>query len=180
VRRARGWHQHFVGKLRVNVESIPRLPAAALRLVVDDPRAIPYLFLWQRESSGKVEEGARVAPIGASRTVAAVEIKRWDGSLQRLKILRRPLPQGGMFVLVVCPLCLQARRHLYGWALWDGRSVTRAGWPCRRCGDLRYQSEGTYLPRLFRAWGGYPRPSTWDPWLFASLDDAARWLGSET
>ena len=171
----RGWHEHFVGKLRVNVESIPRLPAAALRWVIDDPRAIPYVFLWRREGSETVEEAVRVA---LHRSGAWVEIKRWDGDLKHVQVLRRPLPRGGSYLLLGCPACYQPRRHLYGWGGWEGRRVVRLGWPCRRCAGLRYQSEGTYIPRPYRSFGSYPRPSTWDPWVFSSLENAVGSSGS--
>ena len=35
VKRARGWHQRYIGA-RVNCESVPRLPAGAV--VLEDPR----------------------------------------------------------------------------------------------------------------------------------------------
>jgi hypothetical protein len=55
----RGWHQYFEG-FRVNCESIPRLPAAAVRFAIDDPRQIPYLFVWTWMDDNAIKEAVHV------------------------------------------------------------------------------------------------------------------------
>jgi hypothetical protein len=190
----RGWNQHFLGfQRRVNCESVPRLPAAAVRWVLDDPRRTPYLFLWRRDDrpvSGVPEnvEAARVAAllggpppvrpgeewVGITRPLGQV------GYVHALQLVRRSLPRnGGEDVLLLCPLCRKPRRYLYAWEVVRSRLVSRP-WHCRTCAGLRYQSEGTYIARGWRALGGYPRPETWDPYVFYRFEEATRWLSKGT
>ena len=45
---------------RVNCEQVPFLPAWAVAWVLDDPRKIPYLFVWKRPEDSSVREVVRV------------------------------------------------------------------------------------------------------------------------
>ena len=78
-----------------------------------------------------------------------------------------------------CSYCNTPRRHVYGWE-WDSVSgwsnrVKRISWRCRSCARLRYSSEGGYLcgPGMFRALGNLPRPASWLPYVFTSIEEAA-------
>lgn len=176
--QSRGWHEHFLGGLRVNCESVPRLPAGAVRRVLDDPRKIPYLFLWRRDDRGEIVEAVRVAvsPGGhppvrpGEEWVSVTRPPRTVGYVHALRVLRRTLPRhGGEALSLVCPGCNRPRLYLYAWEVSGSRVVPRP-WHCRTCSGLRYQSEGTY--NRFPDWGGYPRPDTWDPYVFSSLEEA--------
>ena len=64
-------------------------------------------------------------------------------------------------------------RALYGAKVGnDGRFYVarRADWECRMCAKLRYSSEGGYLRpgKQFRAFGNFPRPELWLPYVFTS------------
>jgi hypothetical protein len=176
-RQPRGWHEHFLGGLRLNCESVPRLPAGAIRWVLDDPRKIPYLFLWRlgdRPVSGVPEnvETVRVAALpGGPPPVRPAEewvsVRRPTPGLDvacvhALQVLRRRLPYDGEDVFLLCPSCEKPRRYLYAWQVIESRLVSRP-WHCRNCAGLRYQSEGTCIPREWRALGGYPRAKLGNP-----------------
>ena len=164
-RQARGWHQYFTG-FRVNCESIPRLPAWAVRCAVDDPRGIPYLLIWRWMDSGEVKEALCVSQCPAS--VGGLELKRRDGTSQILRTIRRSLPRnGGDALLLVCPSCGVPRRYLYGWRVFS-QQVWRSMWQCRTCAGLRYRSEGAITSSFGRLLGGYPRTPPWDPSAFSS------------
>lgn len=148
----------------------------------NDPRGIPYLLVWKDERDSQIKEAVRLARYVDPRDSAAthhVELKRTDGSLTILPTVWRMLPRhGGRALLLVCSCCGVPRRHIYGWE-WDrfsGRSnrVRRIAWKCRSCAGLCYSSEGGYLRpgRLFRAFGNLPRPESWFPYVFTSLDDS--------
>jgi len=165
----------------------------AERWVLDDPRGIPYIFLWRREweSSGKLVEWARVARyvprrsvIGETEYVERIPAgEEWasvtqpeGGGVHAIRVLRVALPRrGGSALLLVCPYCDRPRRHLYAWAV-TGSGLYRMSWRCRTCAGLRYGSEGTYIRPRWRCLGGYPRLETWDPYVFASLEEGARFL----
>ena len=46
---------------RVDCEEVPLLPARAVAWALDDPRKIPYLFLWKRLEDSSVREVVRVS-----------------------------------------------------------------------------------------------------------------------
>ena len=166
-KQERGWHEYFAG-FRVNCESIPRLPAWAVRWVVDDPRGVPYLLVWRWMDAGEIKEALRLSR--RSSSFAEVEVKRTDGTSQIVETMRRRLPRnGGNALFLVCPCCGVPRRHLYGWSVVSPQRVARSLWICRTCAGLRYQSEGTYIQLWCRGLGGYPRTPPWDPWVFSSL-----------
>jgi hypothetical protein len=71
---------------RVSCEQVPFLPAWAVAWVLDDPRKIPYLFVWKRPEDSSVREVVRVfAHSEPAREFPVnwtdwVEIKRPDGT----------------------------------------------------------------------------------------------------
>jgi len=188
IRRSCG---RFSGR-RVNCEYVPQIPAGAVRWVLDDPRKIPYPFVWLGERGGKVKEAVRVSAYsepGPSDWTGWVQFKRADaptiGTYTRIRTIERPLPRNGSkTLLLVCWECRKACRALYGWEARGQytNSVERRNWQCRACAGLRYSSEGDAL--LFR--GGLisrllglpvpdspsPRPEPWLPYVFASPMDA--------
>jgi hypothetical protein len=192
-KHARGWHQRFIGSwARLNCENMPVIPAWLVRSNLNDPRKIPYLLVWKDERhGGEVKEAVRLAryvePSNSRMTDNYVELKRTDGSTSVLRIVWQMLPRnGGRVLLLVCSYCNRPRRHVYGWE-WDSFSgwsnrVRSISWRCRSCARLRYSSEGGYLRptglgRLGRlgvilhGLGSLPRPESWLPYVFTSIDD---------
>ena len=107
-----------------------------------------------------------------------------------MHIVWRMLPRnGGRALFLLCPLCDTPRRHVYGWE-WDRVSgwsnrVRSISWRCRSCARLRYSSEGGYLRGNTRgalgamfqaAFGNLPRPQSWLPYVFSSIEDDQEWL----
>jgi hypothetical protein len=183
--RCRG---RFCGR-RVNCERVPQLPALAVREVLDDPRKIPYLFVWKNDD-GEVQEAVRIISLGPPPylpSADSIEIKRTDGSVVRIRAIKSSLLRnGGYATLLACPCCCSLRRGLYGWEP-GGKYTSSAqtcGWLCRRCAGLRYASEGGALvhrgrgaiARLFELYAGplrSDRPEPWYPYVFSSPADAA-------
>ena len=149
-KRARGWHQRYLGA-RVNCEGVPRLPAGAVAWVLEDPRHVPYLMVWKDQRSEKLVEAVRVCAYSRSDSLewtGWVEVKRTDGSHVLIRTIERRLPRNdGKALFVVCPLCQNPRRALYGWRVNRTRanSVFPSSWECRECNGLRYASEGGAL-----------------------------------
>jgi hypothetical protein len=133
---------------RVNCERVPFLPAWAVAWVLDDPRKIPYLLVWQRPEGSAVREVVRVSLYGQFPADWA-EIKRpMERTRDLIRTLLRPLPRnGGKARLLICPYCKIPRRGLYGWELGGQYTsrVIRSTWGCRKCNLLRYASEGGAL-----------------------------------
>jgi hypothetical protein len=185
-KQARGRHQRFIGsRARLNCENMPVIRAWLVRRNLNDPRKIPYLLVWKDERhGGEIKEAVRLAryvePSNSRVTDNYVELKRTDGSAAVLRIVWRTLPRnGGRALLLVCSFCNTPRRHVYGWE-WDSFSgwsnrVRSVSWRCRSCARLRYSSEGGYLCPgvMFRAFGNLPRPESWLPYVFTSLEEAA-------
>ena len=172
---------------RLNCEEMPVIPAWLVRSNLDDRRKIPYLLVWKRAGDGKIMEAVRltchVDPyLGSPHN--HVELKRTDGSTAVLRIVWRMLPRnGGRALFMFCPHCETPRRFVYGWE-WDSFSgwsnrVRSISWQCRSCARFRYSSEGGYLrgsgrgaiAALFRSFGNLPRPQSWLPYVFTSIDD---------
>ena len=166
---------------RVDCEQVPLLPARSVAWVLDDPRKIPYLFLWKRAQDSSVREAVRVS--ACSELAGWAEIKRPDGIRDLIRTLLEPLPRnGGQARLLICPYCKIPRRGLYGWEVGGQHtsSSTRSTWGCRRCKLLRYASEGGALlvrPRgtlgLMFGTVHSPRPESWFPYVFTSPKEAA-------
>jgi hypothetical protein len=181
---------------RVNCEDVPCLPAEAVAWVLNDPRELPYLMVWQDRDGGGIRDAVRVArysePPGRFDVDWAgwIKIKRPDGTYRLVRTVERPLPRnGGKALLIACPVCRSRVRALYGWRTNRSRThSTYAGrWECRMCAGLRYSSEGGALvvrsrgslARLVDSLCGLnhqERPLLWYPCVFSDPEDA-RWLG---
>jgi hypothetical protein len=188
VRRGRRAQQGADGRFfgrRVNCELVPLLPAWAVADVLDDPRKIPYLMLWNNSADDTVQETVLVVPHSET---GVVEIRRQDGTSDFIHTVARPLPRnGGKARFLICPSCEIPRRGLYGWEP-GGRFTTSAvesNWRCRACNKLRYASEGGAL--VVRGCGAIAsmveasfgrsrsyRPESWYPYVFASPEEAAK------
>jgi hypothetical protein len=157
-------------------QPLPVIPAALHHLTR------PHLLVWKDEKhDGEIMEAVRLAHGGFSDLV---ELKRTDGSTTLLHTTWRMLPRnGGRALFLLCPHCETPRRYVYGWE-WNrfsGRSnvVLSVSWRCRSCARLRYSSEGGYLRPtglgrlgvMLRAYGNLPRPESWLPHVFTSIDD---------
>lgn len=161
---------------------MPVIPAWMVRSNFDDPRKIPYLLVWKDERDGEIKEAVRLT-CHANEYSEYVQLKRTDGSVTILRIVWRMLPRNdGRALFLFCTNCQVPRRFVYGWE-WNpfsGRSnvVMRVSWRCRSCAELRYSSEGGYLrgsgrgaiAALFRCLGNLPRPQSWPPYVFTSID----------
>ena len=164
------------------------LPANVVRLVLSDPRVIPYLLVWRRDWDGEVKEAVRIIRLGLPPYLPeadSIEVKRTDGSVCHLRVFKRPLPRNaGYDVLLACPCCCSLRRALYGWEAGGQytNSAQTSSWKCRGCAGLRYSSEGGLLvhrsrwafARLIEQQFGLcrsPRPGRWFPYFFTSVDD---------
>jgi hypothetical protein len=178
---------------RVNCESAPCLPAAAIARVLDDPRQLPYLMVWQDRDGGGIREAVRVARHSSESADPRgldwadwVEFKRPDGARSLMRTVERALPRnGGKALLLICQCCQAPRRALYGWEVDRTRrhGVFVRPWQCRTCAGLRYASEGGALVvrvrgALSRLRGPtrWDRPERWYPYVFSDPADA-KWLG---
>jgi hypothetical protein len=176
IRRCDG---RFYG-FRLNCEQVPILPAWVVHSVWDDPRHIPYPLVWNSSRDGEVKEAIRVARFLSETKLQeadAVEARRTDGSTVPIYLVWRRQPHGGRSLLLRCWRCHGLSRALYGAKVGDdGRFYVaeRADWECRTCAKLRYSSEGGYLRpgMLFRAFGNFPRPELWLPYVFTSPQEA--------
>jgi hypothetical protein len=187
-RPSRGWGGRYVGP-RVNCESVPCLPAAAVAWMLNDPRKVPYLMVWKDDRSGGLIEAVRVARYSVPDNLdwpGWVEIKRTNGMRSVIRTVERSLPRnGGKARLLTCPRCQRPRGALYAWEVNRTRthSVRVATWQCRTCAGLRYSSEGAalaYRPRsgLGKALAAmdnftrHPRPEPCYPYVFVNPVDA--------
>lgn len=174
---------------RLNLEFVPRLPALAVRLALEDPARRPYLFIWKLDYRSIK---------GASEIVEALVVRRhdrfrewpsgpsaefWSGPETResrgwseMPTCYRRLPLGaGAELLLVCRYCEKPKRFLYCWEK-EGRCRSRsaAGWICRECAGLSFASEGRgdHDPL---GWGD-PRPEPWSPYVFLSIEAGCQFL----
>lgn len=160
-RANRDYQGRFRGS-RVNAESVPRLPAWAARAVLADPRGIPYLLAWTNARGDLLRAGrlSRFAPNPDEPPFDAVVLK--EPQTRRLILVNyRGMPRSrGTATFLVCPDCKSLRRFLYG----------EENWVCRNCAQLRYTSEGVYMPAWERrcGFGAYPHAGPWDPLVFSS------------
>jgi hypothetical protein len=188
-KQRRDWHQRYLGP-RANCESVPCLPAVVVAWVLDDPRQVPYLVLWQDRYSEAIIEAVRVSVYSGLDCLDRdfdwtgwVEVKRTNGTRSSLvQTVKRALPRnGGVARLVVCPNCQRLRRALYAWEVdhcyTNSARVTR--WRCRVCAGLRYASEGgalvlhpcTEFGRQIEAFEGVSRSPRPEPWYLYVLAD---------
>ena len=124
------------------------------------PRKLNVALVWHWMYESEIKESLTLHRMPG---LSQIELKRGNGGSQALEYTWHSLPRnGGRGLMVVCPRCGRPRRFLYGWQN-DGECVRRSLWQCRECAGLRYRSEGTYIPREWRLWGGYPRTPPWNP-----------------
>ena len=174
----------FFGR-RVNCEHVPALPAWAVRRVLDDPRKIPYLLLWKSPWDGEIKEAVRVSDLGQTPYLPeaqSIEVKRTDGSVVHLRVLKRRLPKNaGHDISLACPHCCSLRRALYAWKAAGEytNSAQVSTWQCRSCAGLRYSSEGGALVIRCRGNLGLmfgdmrgPGPDPWYPDVYSAPADA--------
>ena len=155
-RNAFRYQGRFIGERRVNCESIPRLPAILIRRLLDNPQYLPCCLEWHWLSGCEVEEGIKVEHIDCRNSI---RMTRNSGATQIVRIGWMPLPRyGGFGLMFACHFCEGWRRFLYGWTK-SGNEVKRASWRCRTCAELRYASEGMWIPHGWR----YPRTPPWEP-----------------
>jgi hypothetical protein len=183
----RGYNGRFLG-FRINCEYVPLLPAWAVQWMWEDPRRIPYLLAWKHRREGTWSDAVRLTRLRPKTHISeadAVEIKRGDGSIVPVYLAWRRQPKGGRILLLKCWRCQKPCRALYGWKIGDDGHYYKAvqgDWQCRRCAELRYSSEGgallirggimsRILRQPFPAFSS-PRPESWFPHVFTSLDDA--------
>jgi hypothetical protein len=172
----------------VNCEQAPTLPGWALRRVLNDPRKIPYLLVWTSPKDGKLREYVQVAHYSQPPTEFKMDWTGWiiiknpEGRSTPVKTILRALTRnGGSALLMQCPQCDKPCRALFGWSL-DRRqsnAVFKGRWQCRRCGELRYASEGgalvlrSRIPALREFLSKHmDRPAPWYPHLFSDPADA--------
>lgn len=143
--------------IRVNVESVPRLPTFPARWALADPRRRPYFVFWTSEADGDLW-CLKMAP---SEDGDAVLVTLENGETYRIPVLRRPLPRGtGAALFYRCLWCRKPRRYLYRLTLSGTRLVDYLGLRCQVCAGLRFASQGRYQGAA--AWGPLPR-FPWDP-----------------
>jgi hypothetical protein len=182
---------------RVNCEDVPSLPARIVADCLADPRRIPYLLIWARQSAPtkrtsnaglppvEPREAVRLTPIFSRGEATGVQIEQWDGARVALGVRQRSLPRyNGKDLLLVCNRCQKPRRALYGReAIKHAWYMKPADWFCRGCAGLSHASEGSAL--IYRSrWGMtrrlsglhlWPRPEPWEPLVFTSPVHALEW-----
>lgn len=153
-------------------------------------------MVWKDRDGSGIRDAVRVSRYSEppdrfnSDWTGWIEVKRPDGTHTLMRTVERPLPRnGGKALLMVCPLCKEPTRALYGWTVNRFRThSTYAGrWECRTCAGLRYSSEGGAL--VVRSRGGLARlvdslcglnrqerPLLWYPYVFGDPAEA-KWLG---
>lgn len=190
----RGRDGQFLG-YRLNCETVPMLPAWAVRRVWDDPRGIPHLLVWRGRQDGEIKEAVRlfIARRPGPGEAPHVEIKRLDGSKVEIYFAWQWKAHGRNSLLLRCWSCQKPCRGLYGARVGDdGRyyAVRQADWQCRQCAGLRYSSEGGTL--ILRSRGNFvtqlearlgitngpfhwPRPEPWFPFVFSGVEHGVSW-----
>ncbi len=176
----------FVGA-RLNLESVPRLPAIAVRYALDDPLRRPWLFVWRRgdrpiNGVGEIVEAVvlrrhdrfRQWPRGPSAELWSGPASKQGRSWVEVGTFYRRLPRGtGVELLLICFSCQRPKRFLYRWAKSERGGAQPIHWSCRGCAGLRFASEGQCPD-----WLGFdfPRQEPWTPYVFSSLKEGARFL----
>jgi len=165
---------------RLNLESVPRLPAIGVRYALDDPLRRPWLFVWRRDerswvnSVAKVAEAVRVAvgdwaaaPYPRGPFVDVRDVRQLAEAPSPALFMRtryRPMPRGtGRELLLVCHSCDTPKRFLYRWARTERGRARTIQWSCRACAGLRFASEGQ-CPDGFGF--GFPRQEPWPPYIY--------------
>lgn len=164
--QARDSRGRFAG-FRANVEDVPRLPAFAARLVLEDPRAEPYLAVWTSYHYGEVRPFAvdLVAKL-RRRGPDVVDVQGLRFGLA-VHVTRHPRFRGRREVVWRCPDCGKGTRFLYLHRV-SPWGIVPALPGCVRCRRLRWSSQGRPISSLVRAFRGRsdraPLPrSPWEP-----------------
>ena len=161
--------------VRVDVESVPRLPTFPARWALADPRRRPYFVFWTSEDCD-LQYGLKMAP---SEEGDAVLVTLENGETYRIPILRRPLPRGTATALFYrCLWCRKSRRYLYRLTLSGTTLVGYLGLRCQVCAGLRFASQGRYQGKVERdpirfLYQGRraSEPLTRDPWDPRAVSD---------
>jgi hypothetical protein len=155
-RGARDSDGRFVGA-RVNLENVPRLPAAVVASALAEGHE--FRLTWAPVVPDGASEAAILRPEDEHVVVQRLGPGGWP---LHVEVETRPLPRrGGRAVLLRCPNCTHLVRHLYAWSHIGSGRVIRSSWPCRRCAGLRYGSEGWRNP--WSSWAGPRNRFPWDP-----------------
>lgn len=164
AKQARDSRGRFEG-MRANVEDLPRLPAAAARLVLEDPRAVPYLAVWTSYHYGEVR------PVAVD---LVAELRRRGPDVVDVQGLRFGFPvhvtrharfRGRQELVWKCPDCGKGTRFLYLHRV-SPWGISPAVPGCTRCRRLRWSSQGRPIGPLARARRGGRRraPIACPPW----------------
>ena len=142
---------------RVNLDRVPQLPIYPAQWALDDPRGRAYLVFW-------------TDPVNEKLLVRALFMERTDDDravaisspyiLRRRIALERRHQWGGKVLFYVCAGCERPHRHLYPWAVINGRLAQDLNPRCRQCSGLSYLTQG--IP------GGGPHT---EPWLPRAVSD---------
>ena len=170
----RDYDGRFAG-FRINVESVPRLPARVAREALGERR--PQIALWVNFYDDQLAYVSVVEPT-ADRNAVRIR-KGADPSGEMVTVAARELPWDRTDLLLVCPGCRRPRRHLYPWQLIASRVVDTGRFRCQACSGLRFASQGSYRSALHRALGGpnryVPLPrSPWEPQVMNDPDAILR------
>jgi len=164
--QVRDFHGRYAG-VRANVEDVPRLPAAAARAVLEDPRAVVYLAVWTSYHYGEVPPVAVDLVAELRRrgpNIVDVQGLRFGFAVH---VTRHARFRGRDELAWLCPDCGKGTRFLYLHRVspW-GIVPTVHG--CARCRRLLWSSQGRPIGPLARALRGgaarAPLPRlAWDP-----------------
>lgn len=145
---ARDYDGRFLGYRRM-LELFPRIAARDVGRALRDPRRCSYAVTWRfggsflctRDRPGLFPLRGQLRP-----RRRGVEISLPHGGSISVEVRFCPLPCGGWRAVFMCPWCERRARFLYDVGAPYGRGELR----CRRCGGLKYRSEGLFLFRLER------------------------------
>lgn len=162
--QARDSEGRFYG-VRANVEDVPRLPSSAARLVLEDPRAVPYFAVWTSYHHGEgvaVDLLARLQRHGPD--AVEVETPRLRFAVHVVSHARFP---GRRELAWRCPDCGRGTRFVYVHRV-SPWGITPSVPGCARCRRLRWSSQGRPIGSFARVMRGgaarapFPR-HPWEP-----------------
>ena len=163
-KQARDYQGRFYG-VRANVEDVPRLPSSAARLVLEDPRAVPYLAVWTSHHFG---EGVAVDLVAELRRIAPDVVDVQAGRFGcAVRVVRHRRFSGRRELAWLCPGCGRGTRFVYVYRVSEW-GIVPAVPGCARCRRLLWSSQGRPIGPLARAFRGgavrAPLPRhAWEP-----------------